>query len=105
MVPLRAAIYVLAGPNAEKWQLLCMAYVKACGYELVAVVIDEGDGWASVQQLLDANRVDVVVAPHRADPPADRVPRLEFVEDKQGSAPTPRQRRPRLTRRTGGAAT
>lgn len=96
---LRAVIYVPAGRDADRWQRRCMHHVQRRGYELVAIVADEGDGaqWASVRALIDAGDVEIVVVAKEDHLPPDRLPRPEVAEE--GPAPTPSQRRPRLIRR------
>jgi len=93
---LRAVIYVPAdSPNTNRWTLRAIEYVEHHRYELDSIVHD----WDNISAMLATRDVDVIVALRRDHPPADRVPRLEYVEDEEeGPAPaSPRGRRPRLT--------
>lgn len=93
MADTRAAIYLPPGPEGDRWIPACLAYVERQGYRLTSVVRD----WDTVQKLLDTRAVDVLVVTLKNHPPADRIPRIEYVEDETTAA-APQQRRPQRVR-------
>ena len=95
--PLPAAIF-LPDEDGDRWLEPCMAYVGRHP-DLSPVAVVRGD-WDQVQAMVDDGTAAVVVSALREHPPADRVPRIVFVEE-EGPAPTGAQRRPRLIPRDG----
>jgi len=75
--------------------LWAVEYVQRNAYRLVSVVRD----WDNISAMIVNRDVDVVVAISKDHPPADRIPRLEYVEEEEGPAPGSSQRRPRPTDR------
>ncbi len=93
---LRAVIYIPPdGREVDNWILRGIEYVERHGYQLTSIVRD----WDNISAMIVTRDVDVVVAISEDHPPADRIPRVEYVDEEEGPAHVPPRRRPRPMRR------
>lgn len=70
-------IYVPSRPSARPWLPKCAEHCARRGYRVLSVVSE----WDDVQRMVLREGVQIVVVGRRDHPPADRLPRIEFVED------------------------
>lgn len=100
----RAIIYISRSDDLDHLTTACVEYCERRGYTLVSLVAGDPRGrkWRDAYEMLLSGNADVLVAPSRGHLPANRVPRIEIV-DEQGRQvrpqKVPRERRPRRTQR------
>jgi hypothetical protein len=84
-----AGLFVPHGADFARWRDTCAAHAHNRGYAIVAIATT----WDAAQAMLTAGEAVVAVVGRRDHLPADRLPRLEVVNEQPASL-DPRRRRP-----------